>query len=234
MTFKNWLISTGRKPISAKKYESAVFGSVSRWALEKGLIQYNLVEVTDPKTFKFLSSKIQELSIFQKRDSDGNRMYSAALNRYSEYLVASQHELDDDIEKVKKDNSTTETEKESLVKSRLGQGSFRNDLIDYWNGCAVTGYKSGNLLIASHIKPWRSSDNSERLDKFNGFPLIPNLDKAFDKGFISFKKNGQIIISELLQKPELLGIKSDLSIKVSEQHQQYLEYHRDLVLVEAN
>ncbi len=101
-------------------------------------------------------------------------------------------------------------------------------------GCAVTGYKSTKLLIASHIKPWRSSDNKERLDMFNGLLLIPNLDKAFDKGFISFKKNGDVLISELLQKPELLGINPELRVKVSDQHQQYLEYHRDIVFVETN
>jgi predicted restriction endonuclease len=161
-------------------------------------------------------------------------MYSAALNKYSEYLRFTQREIEEDIEKLSKDDSVSETEKDSLIKSRLGQGAFRKSLMDYWQGCAVTEYQSSKLLVASHIKPWRSSDNKERLDMFNGLLLIPNLDKAFDKGFISFKKNGSIIISEFLQEPDSLGIKSDLNLKISDNHQPYLEYHRDIVFLEAS
>jgi predicted restriction endonuclease len=234
LTFKNWLISTNRAISSAKKYESAVYGSISGWAEEAGLIKTNLIDIYDPEDFALLSNRIKELEIFQERNSDGHQMYSAALNRYAEYLRAMEKEVEEDIENLTKDDSVSETEKSSLIKSRLGQGIFRKNLIDYWNGCAVTEYQSSKLLVASHIKPWRSSDNNERMDTFNGLLLIPNLDKAFDKGFISFKKNGNLIISELLQKPDLLGINTDLSIKISDQHQDYIEYHRDMVFIEAN
>lgn len=234
MTFKNWIISTGLTVSSAKKYESAVYGSISGWAEEAGLIKSNLIDITDPEYLESLSEKIIKLEIFLKRNSAGNQMYSAALNRYSEYLSAMQVEIEEDVEKVSKDDSVSETEKESLIKSRLGQGAFRKDLVEYWQGCAVTSYQSSKLLVASHIKPWRSSDNKERMDKYNGLLLIPNLDKAFDQGFMSFKKNGAVLISELLHKPILLGIKSDFKIKISEQHQEYLEYHRDIVFVEAS
>lgn len=234
MTFKNWIISTGLTIASAKKYESAIFGSISGWADQAGLIKSNLIEVDEPEDFEQLSEAIKQLSIFQERNSVGHQMYSAALNKYSAYLKSMQKEVEEDIEKIVKDDSVSETEKDSLIKSRLGQGTFRKNLKDYWQGCAVTHYESTKLLIASHIKPWRSSDNKERLDMFNGLLLIPNLDKAFDRGFISFKKNGEVIISDLLQNPDLLGIKSNLSIKISGQHQPYLEYHRDIVFVEAN
>ncbi len=234
MTFKNWIISTGLTTASAKKYESAIYGSISGWAEQAGLIKSNLIEVDEPEDFEQLSESIKQLKIFQQRNSVGHQMYSAALNKYFEYLIFVQRELEEDIEQVSKDDSISETEKESLIKSRLGQGYFRKNLKDYWQECSVTGYPFSKLLIASHIKPWRSSDNKERMDMFNGLLLIPNLDKAFDKGFISFKKNGDVLISELLQMPEMLGIKSDLKIKVSNQHQQYLEYHRDIVFVEPN
>lgn len=233
MTFKNWLISTGLAISSAKKYESAIYGSISGWAEEAGIIKANLIEINDPKDFESLSKKIKELEIFQERNSVGNQMYSAALNRYLEYLIAIENEVEEDIEKVSKDDSASETEKESLIKSRLGQGAFRKNLLDYWHGCSVTGYHYSKLLVASHIKPWRSSDNNERMDKFNGLLLIPNLDKAFDQGFMSFKKNGDVLISDLLQKPYLLGINTGLRIHISDQHQEYLEYHRDVVFIDA-
>lgn len=234
MTFKNWIISDGLTITTAKKYESAIYGSISGWAEQVGLIKSNLIEVDEPEIFEQLSEAIKQLKIFQERNSVGHQMYSAALNKYSEYLKAMQSEIEEDIEKLEKDDSVSETEKDRLIKSRLGQGIFRKSLSDYWQGCSVTGYQFSKFLIASHIKPWRSSNNNERMDMFNGLLLIPNLDKAFDKGFITFKKNGNVVISDLLQKRELLGIKSDLRVKLTDQHQQYLEYHRDIVFVEAN
>lgn len=234
MTFKTWIISTGLTVASAKKYESAIYGSISGWAEQAGLIKTNLIEVDVPEAFDQLSEAIKLLHIFQERNSVGHQMYSAALNKYSIYLKFIQKEVEEDIEILSKDDSVSETEKDRLIKSRLGQGSFRRSLKEYWQGCSVTGYQFSKLLIASHIKPWRSSDNKERMDMFNGLLLIPNIDKAFDKGFISFQKNGDVLISEILQKPDLLGIKSDLRVKVSDQHQQYLEYHRDIVFIDSN
>ena len=92
-----------------------------------------------------------------------------------------------------------ETERKSIMLSRIGQGAFRSGLIGYWKRCAVTGCDSLDLLKASHIKPWRDSDNAERLDIYNGLLLIPNLDSAFDKGYISFDDGGKIIISDMIK-----------------------------------
>lgn len=233
MTFKNWIISTGLTIASARNYEGAIYGTISRWAEEAGLIKSNLVEVDEPEEFDQLSEAIKQLKIFQNKNSVGHQMYSAALNKYSLYLKSIQKEVEEDIETLSKDDSVSETEKDRLIKSRLGQGSFRRSLKEYWQGCSVTGYQFSKLLIASHIKPWRSSDNKERMDMFNGLLLIPNIDKAFDKGFISFQRNGDVLISEILQKPELLGIKSDLRIRVSDQHLQYLKYHREIVFIDS-
>ena len=87
------------------------------------------------------------------------------------------------------------TEKEALVKSRIGQGKFKKDLLVYWDSqCAVTGFSGEGLLRASHIKPWRDSNNTERLDKFNGLLLSPSYDAAFDCGYISFTNGGELLI----------------------------------------
>ncbi len=73
------------------------------------------------------------------------------------------------------------------MKSRVGQGDFRKSLIEKYDGkCVVTGIDLTKLLIASHIKPWRISDNKERLSSENGLLLSANLDKLFDSGLITF------------------------------------------------
>lgn len=61
-----------------------------------------------------------------------------------------------------------ETTREAVIQSRIGQGLFRTDLIEFWQGCSVTDCKHIELLRASHIKPWRDSSNAERLDTYNG------------------------------------------------------------------
>jgi predicted restriction endonuclease len=229
MTFKRWIKIIGLTEGTAINYSGAVFGSISKWAKEAGLIDSSLMEISDPTEFEKLSERIQSLSIFQERNAKGNKMYSNALNKYSEYLKEASNELEQDLENIITDNSYAETDKVALVKSRIGQGVFRENLLSYWKGCAVTGYKTQSMLIASHIKPWRDSNNQERLDKFNGLLLTPNLDKAFDTGFISFDGNGKILISEVLKSPKTLGIEDGMKIRLEKSHQQYLEYHRDAV-----
>ena len=126
-----------------------------------------------------------------------------------------------------------ETERESIVQSRIGQGRFRTELIEYWHGCAVTGCQAREVLRASHVKPWRNSSNEERLDVYNGLLLIPNLDVAFDNGMISFADDGKIIISGFLTEDYRLklGIHPDLRIAgIGERHLKYLKYHRENVL----
>lgn len=61
--------------------------------------------------------------------------------------------------------------------------------------CAVTGIKTKELLVASHIVPW-SEDKDNRLNPRNGICLSPLIDKAFDKGFISFTDDLKLIVSD--------------------------------------
>jgi len=143
--------------------------------------------------------------------------------------IHSDSSIVDDINEITSDKSLDETVIERLVNSRIGQGQYRNSLIQYWGGCAVTGYTGVTLLLASHIKPWASSSNSERLDTYNGLLLTPNIDKAFDKGYITFSDAGNIIISPLLESPEIIGINNSMSINLSHEHKIYLRFHRDNV-----
>ena len=79
------------------------------------------------------------------------------------------------------------TEIQRLSTIRTEQGRYRKAALALWNNrCAVTGVDETNWLIASHIKPWRESDNSERIDPRNSLILTPNYDKLFDRGVISF------------------------------------------------
>lgn len=126
------------------------------------------------------------------------------------------------------------TERQAVIKARIGQGTFRQLLLEMWEGCAVTDIRLPNVLRASHIKPWRFSTNSERLDPYNGLLLLPQYDQLFDKGFISFDKRGTLIRSRAIEHvdPRRLGIDvTDRLRTLSRQHQAFLEYHRTEVFV---
>jgi putative restriction endonuclease len=122
------------------------------------------------------------------------------------------------------------TEREAIVRSRVGQGVFRDGLLRLWGGCAVTGYqKRPVLLLASHIKPWKIASNRERLDPHNGLLLQPTVDRLFDKGLVSFDRKGKLLLADGFTSDELqqLGVdpRSQLR-KLPDQTMVYLEHHR--------
>lgn len=137
--------------------------------------------------------------------------------------------LSNDIEQILNDPTIEVTEKLALVKSRIGQGQFRKLLLEYWRGCAVSGYENEKMLVASHIKPWAHSSDVERLDKFNGLLLTPALDRAFDRGLITFSKSGSVVISPDFKEPQIVGITEDVSFQITPQHEEYMQYHREHV-----
>ena len=115
-----------------------------------------------------------------------------------------------------------------LIQARKGQGSYRDELMAYWGECSVSDVTLPCFLRASHIKPWRDSDNVERLDRYNGLLLNPTLDVAFDQGYISFSDEGEILVSNALSgKVKALSISSEMSLKkVDLAHHKYLVWHR--------
>jgi predicted restriction endonuclease len=84
-------------------------------------------------------------------------------------------------------------------------------------------------LISSHIVPWSESNDDERLDVENGILLSPNIDSLFDKHLISFKDNGEILISSLINDVNLKSLDLDktIIIPISEGMKKYLKRHRE-------
>ena len=104
----------------------------------------------------------------------------------------------------------------------------RKLLIKFNKKCAVTGIDEEEILLASHILPWKDADNFQRLDIENGILLNPFYDKLFDKFFISFSDNGKIVLSEKLKTSKKLMqfIDIEASINITEGMKKYLRVHR--------
>ncbi len=87
------------------------------------------------------------------------------------------------------------------------------------------------LLVASHIKPWKDCTSDERLDVENGLLLCPNHDSLFDKGFINFDDAGQIVIAENLSDTDriFMNVMGSMKIIYTERRQKYMQWHRTYV-----
>jgi hypothetical protein len=124
------------------------------------------------------------------------------------------------------------TQKESLIRARRGQGRYRQDLERVEIGCRLTGIVDRRHLRASHIKPWSVSNDQEKLDPNNGLLLSPHVYHLFDRGYISFTDEGELLVSKALNPVVLSawGLKGADSKKAfSEKQCLYLAYHRESV-----
>ncbi|MEJ7591179.1 MAG: HNH endonuclease [Planctomycetaceae bacterium] len=126
----------------------------------------------------------------------------------------------------------TETERAYIQKARLGQGQFRDLLLDaYGSTCPIVGIANTDLLIASHIKPWTVCTNHERLDPNNGILLSALFDRLFDRGLITFNNDGTICPSPCLSPNDRAKCHLDQTahLELSPESQRYMEYHRGCV-----
>lgn len=124
-----------------------------------------------------------------------NQVPSKYKERFDQLLVqfgGGTDETAEDLEEIINRRDIPTTTRDALIQARVGQGKFRTDVTNLWGKgevCSLTGIDVPELLIASHIKPWRDSDDAERLDACNGLLLAIHVDKAFDKYLLSFSES---------------------------------------------
>ena len=102
-----------------------------------------------------------------------------------------------------------------------------------YSKCCLCGVCNESLLIASYIKPWSESESREKLDVDNGLLLCPNHDKLFDRGWISFNDDGNVMISGELTTNDMffMNVREDMKISLSEKNKQYMKYHRNNIFI---
>lgn len=100
-----------------------------------------------------------------------------------------------------------DTERLLFASARIGQHRFASEVLRNHGHrcvfCGMSGHIAGKrhprLLTASHIKPWRSSSNRERLDFTNGLTACPTHDVAFDTGLVTVGQDMKIHRSPALE-----------------------------------
>lgn len=69
---------------------------------------------------------------------------------------------------------------------RIHQNKFRNELINLYNRCIITGVSN---FQACHIIPFCNSDYKNKYDKYNGILLKSDLHELFDAYIFSINPN---------------------------------------------
>jgi putative restriction endonuclease len=146
-----------------------------------------------------------------------------------------EHHIESEVDR---DTSIPLTDREAIISARRGQGLFKQRVMAIERFCRITRVDNPAHLRASHCKPWRDSTNDERLDGENGLLLTPSIDHLFDRGFISFHDDGELIVSPVAHASSLerMGVPTRETVNVgafSSGQRRFLEYHRDAVLLRA-
>ncbi|MYL48295.1 HNH endonuclease [Halobacillus litoralis] len=138
------------------------------------------------------------------------------------------------IEKIEEDVGNysvvlDKTDQDTIIKARIGQSLFKKALLNLESKCKICGVNDTRFLIASHIKPWSTSNNEERLDVNNGLLLCPNHDSLFDRGFISFEDDGYILVSSILDEKIriFMNINENIRIDLSKDQREFMKWHRE-------
>jgi putative restriction endonuclease len=143
-----------------------------------------------------------------------------------------------ELQRVSSDATLPETDRLAIVTARRGQGLFKQNVMRIERFCRITKVDRIEHLRASHCKPWRDASNEERLDGENGLLLTPNADHLFDRGFISFEDDGEVLVSPVAHRQSLermgLAARTGLTVgEFTEGQRRYLAFHRENVFLES-
>ena len=183
-------------------------------------------ELEDIKKEYFLIQENREL------DERGNRMYSSAFNKLISHksFLSSKPFNNSRTRLIEYTKSINSGNIKRFINCRIGQKSFREKLLNKWNGrCPITGIDDSTILISSHIVPWSESKDEEKIDPENGILLSPLFDSLFDENLISFEDNGNIIFSHNIsqENKDRFNLKDNIKIDITPGMIPYLRYHRE-------
>ncbi len=146
--------------------------------------------------------------------------------------------------------SVLETERIVLAAARVGQHVFAAQVLAncgsqcVFCGLRPTTFGARRMLLAGHIKPWKDSTPTERLDPRNGLAACPAHDVAFDTGMLTVNGGLRIHVArplaEAVQDDQLTRqyygrppLRETLLLPEGAQvpAKKYLDWHRQKVFV---
>ncbi len=172
------------------------------------------------RTLKVMSHVLHHFEYYNRNDISIKR------NNLASSLVNIKRKTTDILESLETNQKGIESY--ALKMQRSNQYEFRKNLIDYWQGCAVTGIKDDVFLVASHIVPWSQCSKYDKMNKYNGLLLLAPIDFLFDNYHLSFDDKGNGILTSAGKKvAHAFGITPKIKLtKIDKKHLPFLRKHR--------
>lgn len=195
------------------------FGNEAYFTQISRELAFLIAELADPQLWQSLTSVAEDTS---------GQLIEVALPAIQDWEDQQQRQIES-IEGI------AETTRKALVQARVGQGRFKQRVAGYERACRITKVDNPTHLIASHIKPWRESNNEERLAGGNGLLLTASIDHLFDRGFISFEDDGELITSPVADTRSLerMGVQPTNVGRFNTDQKFFLSYHRREILLKS-
>jgi hypothetical protein len=250
MDFLSWIESINLTRSTAIKYWGAIVGPLSKWAM------HDLANVSSPSAFKAIAQAVRETDDFKDWNKSGNGMYSAALDRYEQYLtlldaqyVESGPHADQvaEIESVLDEPFDPKGQEDARARvlrqvvQRRGQQKFRVSLIAAYGGrCAITGCSFLPLLEAAHITPYLGPDTNAIT---NGLLLRADIHTLWDLGLIAVEPTTRSVwispdvndptYAYLSGRPLMQPLHPSQQASIAALHQQWDLVHKSTDLAES-
>ena len=150
------LFVTKEKQSTLTQYNDYIEGSLLHWEGEKQHGSDQRIassKETNSKIYLFYRSIHHSPFIFY-----GEILLKDFAHKYDKpseftFIISSLSEPNTLLDEIKKHDqefrTLNDTEKDSIIKSRIGQGKFRKSLIEKWGACSVTNLSNLSLLKAS-------------------------------------------------------------------------------------
>ncbi|HUV69774.1 MAG TPA: HNH endonuclease [Terracidiphilus sp.] len=145
------------------------------------------------------NSSRADREIWNEMTSDWGRI-ATEIDRTEQRLDDANSTPQEEEEPPQGDANYTGLTKTTLIAARVGQRFFRQAVLSAYDfKCCITGLAAQELLVASHIVPWRA-DSSNRLNPRNGLCLSALHDRAFDQGLITISESLHVVLSSRISE----------------------------------
>lgn len=147
-------------------------------------------------------------------------------------IVNSKLYFEEDAKQIFGEDLTAITKKRDPYLHRLYKNQLQEECEEvYGKPLCVLEKLAYPVLIASHIKPFIQSDETEAYDPNNGLLLSRTIDSLFDLKYISFSDEGKMIFSKRISD-DVKEFWKDYYLEptiLNDQRKNYLAFHRNLM-----
>lgn len=174
--------------------------------------------------------RITKLRFVKIRNKEDGKIYI-----YIKPVLQNFIQKEKQIEIVKENEAQERIEeiKQQKIRDAYKQQQYRLALFEKMPCCIFTLCSDDRVLNACHIKPYKICEKEGKIDEEgfdvkNGITMTPTYHLLFDNGFISFSKDGKLLLSPYLSNMNRnrLNLVENKQYQLQKGSEKYLLYHQ--------